>query len=118
MRSTVALWMVPIRLESSKSQTTTRARTQTSMLRCTCALALYDHVRRDFREIHNLQGGSAGNLKIVEQVGPRRGLYEFPFAQLQPCEYRLTKGATYPILAAFRNYVAVSKAGVAIWRGG
>jgi hypothetical protein len=83
------------------------------------ALTLYDHIRRDFRDIHNRENnGNAGNLKIVEQASPRRGYYEFPFAQLEPSEFRLTKGATYPILAAFRNFVYVNKAGQGAWRGG
>ncbi|MDO9069031.1 MAG: AIPR family protein [Deltaproteobacteria bacterium] len=82
-------------------------------------LALYDYVRRDFRDMHNVSGGSAGKMNILEMASAKRGSFEFPFAQLEPCEYRLTKGAAFPILAAFRNYVEVDPdTGEAVWRGG
>jgi hypothetical protein len=82
-------------------------------------LTLYDYIRRDFREIHNQAGGAAGKMNIVEEAGPRRGAFAFPFAGLQPSPYRLTKGAAYPILGAFRNYVAEDpKSKEAVWRGG
>jgi hypothetical protein len=69
------------------------------------ALALFDHVRRDFREVYNSEtGGRAGRLDIVEEARAGKR-FEFPFAELEPCEYRLTKGAAYPIFAAFRNKV-------------
>ena len=67
------------------------------------ALCLYDHIRRDFREVHNKKcGGSAGHMNIVEQASAKKKAFEFPFGipPLPPCEFRLTKGATYPILAA------------------
>jgi hypothetical protein len=54
---------------------------------------------------NNKSGGSAGKMNIVEEAGPRRGDFEFPFAELDPSPYRLTKGATYPMLGAFRSYV-------------
>ena len=82
-------------------------------------LTLYDYIRRQFRDIHNESGGRAGKMNIVEEAGPRRGNFNFPFAGLDPNPYRLTKGATYPILGAFRNYVEEDpKTGDAIWRGG
>lgn len=81
------------------------------------ALTLYDYIRRDFREIHNQSGGSAGKMNIVEEAGANR-LLEFPFAQLPPSKYRLTKGAAYPMLATFRNMVDVDAMGNATWRGG
>ncbi|MEK7995322.1 MAG: AIPR family protein [Planctomycetota bacterium] len=82
-------------------------------------LALYDYIRRQFRDIHNQAGGRAGKMNIVEEAGPRRGAFTFPFAGLDPSPYRLTKGATYPILGAFRNYVDLDqKTGEATWRGG
>jgi hypothetical protein len=82
-------------------------------------LALYDMVRRDFCTMHNDAGGNAGNFKIVEKASVRRGEFEFPFADLEPSEYRLTKGAAYPIVAAFRNFVEVNeKTGDAMWNGG
>jgi hypothetical protein len=86
------------------------------------ALCLYDYIRRDFRDVHNRkEDRRAGNLKIVEQASAKRKTFDFPFAKpaLPVCEYRLTKGAAYPILAAFRNYVEVHpRSGLAVWRGG
>ena len=81
------------------------------------ALVLYDHIRRDFREIHNDTGGKAGKMNIVEDKGENRA-FEFPFAQLPSSRYRLTKGACYPMLAAFRNMVMKDDDGDAKWRGG
>jgi hypothetical protein len=81
------------------------------------ALVLYDHIRRDFRDIHNDAGGRAGKMNIVEEAGKNR-LLDFPFAQLEPNKYRLTKGASYPMLAAFRNLVETDDSGNAKWRGG
>lgn len=82
-------------------------------------LALYDQIRHDFRDMHNASGGSAGLLKIVEQASKKRGTFDFPFAKLDPREYRLTKGATYPMLGAFRNLVELDpKTDEARWKGG
>lgn len=82
------------------------------------ALVLFDTIRHDFREIHNAAGGNAGALRIVEEAKANRK-FEFPFAQLPPSEYRLTKGALYPIFAAFRNAVEMDpKTGDARWVGG
>jgi hypothetical protein len=81
------------------------------------ALVLYDHIRRDFRDIHNEAGGRAGKMNIMEEAAKGR-LLEFPFAQLEPNKYRLTKGAAYPMLAAFRNMVELDDSGNAMWRGG
>ena len=64
------------------------------------ALMLYDHIRHDFRDIHNESGGSAGKMNIVEEASGER-LMEFPFGQLTPGKYRLTKGASYPIWPRF-----------------
>lgn len=84
------------------------------------ALVLYDRIRHDFREVYNKAGlGSAGSLEIVE--GPLKGgkKFEFPFAGLEPEECRLTKGALYPIFAAFRNKVWIDpETGLAKWEGG
>jgi hypothetical protein len=82
------------------------------------ALRLHDIIRRDFRGIHNRNGGQAGKLKILEEASARRKEFEFPFAHLEPSKYRLTKGALYPILAAFRSCVALDKSGEAHWIGG
>ena len=81
------------------------------------ALLLYDHIRRDFRDLHNESGGRAGRMNIVDEAGKNRML-DFPFAQLEPNKYRLTKGAAYPMLAAFRNMVEVDDSGNVEWRGG
>lgn len=83
------------------------------------ALVLYDHIRRDFREVYNSEDlGSAGKLDIVEEAKGNRK-FDFPFAGLQPEKYRLTKGALFPIFAAFRNKVTIDpKTGLAAWDGG
>jgi hypothetical protein len=81
------------------------------------ALVLYDHIRHDFRDIRNEAGGAAGKMNIVEEASKGRKL-DFPFAALPPSEYRLTKGASYPMLAAFRNMVLTDSAGNATWQGG
>jgi hypothetical protein len=58
-------------------------------------------------------------MNIIEEASAKRGTFDFPFANLTPSEYRLTKGATFPILAAFRTYVEPHpKTGNARWRGG
>jgi hypothetical protein len=81
-------------------------------------LVLYDHIRRDFREIRNDAGGQAGKMNIIEEASGKRE-FDFPFAGLSGNKYRLTKGATFPILAAFRAYVEEHpKTGEARWRGG
>jgi hypothetical protein len=82
-------------------------------------LFLYDRIRHDFREIHNKAGGSAGKLNIIEEGSTSRPEFEFPFAGLSGSHYRLTKGATFPILAAFRTFVEINpKTDEARWRGG
>lgn len=83
-------------------------------------LALYDIIRRDFLRVHNEEVNQHGaKLKIVEEAGKKSGYFEFPFAGLQPHERRLTKGAAYPILAAFRNYIRIDPVfGTAEWVGG
>ncbi|MEZ0262056.1 MAG: AIPR family protein [Alphaproteobacteria bacterium] len=82
-------------------------------------LKLYDLIRHDFREMHNESGGAAGKMKIIEDASERKKTFDFPFAGLTGGKYRLTKGATFPILAAFRNYVQINpKTGRAEWRGG
>jgi hypothetical protein len=82
-------------------------------------LVLYDLIRHDFREMRNDEGGRAGKMKIVEDASIRRGTFDFPFAGIKGGKYRLTKGATFPILAAFRSYVTInSNTGDAEWLGG
>jgi hypothetical protein len=83
-------------------------------------LALYDIVRRDFLRIYASEVSNQGaKLKIVEEAPKKPGYFEFRFAKLDRFERRLTKGAAYPVLAAFRNYVRISKdTGLAEWVGG
>jgi hypothetical protein len=83
------------------------------------ALRLFDHVRRDFRDVYNAERlGTGGALDIVEQSRQDKK-FDFPFANLQPSEYRLTKGAAYPIFAAFRTKVKFDPvSGSACWDGG
>jgi AIPR protein len=83
-------------------------------------LALYDIIRRDFLRVHSEEINAHGaKLKIVEEAGRKAGVFEFPFADLDPHERRLTKGAAYPILAAFRNYVRINPdTDIAEWVGG
>lgn len=84
------------------------------------ALELWDTIRHDFRPIYNDNNlGKAAKLKIVEVAGTRKKVFPFEFAGLPPKEFRLTKGAAYPIFAAFRNLVEVDpKTGVVKWSGG
>lgn len=81
-------------------------------------LMLYDRIRHDFHDFHNEAGGRAGRMNILEEASERRGLFDFPFAQLPDSKYRLTKGATLPILGAFRNFVYETPSGDAAWVGG
>lgn len=83
------------------------------------ALVLMDHIRHDFLDMHNQAGGAAGKLNIVEEAPPRKGVFNYPFSGLPGTQRRLTKGATYPILNAFRNYVEIDEnTGEAYWRNG
>lgn len=83
------------------------------------ALVLYDRIRHDFRNVYDeSELGTAAKLAIVDfdKNGPR---YAFPFAGLPNSDCRLTKGALYPIFAAFRNCVAINEStGRAEWIGG
>lgn len=83
-------------------------------------LVLYDHIRRDFLRVNNESfGGRAGSLRIVEKAPPGKGRYKFRYAKLDDHDQRLTKGAAFPILGAFRNFVKVDpKKGTAVWLGG
>lgn len=82
------------------------------------ALHLFDVIRRDFRDAYNqATSGNAGALDIMEQAAKGKK-FDFPFAELEPCEYRLTKGALFPIFAAFRNKVSIGENGQAEWLGG
>lgn len=69
-------------------------------------LNLYDRIRHDFRNVFNEKVSSgAGRMRIVEEAPANREAFDFPFSGQSPEKYRLTKGATFPILAAFRNFV-------------
>jgi hypothetical protein len=83
------------------------------------ALHLYDTIRRDFRDVYNDgELGKAGKLDIVEEAKGKTKAFDFPFAGLQPSQYRLTKGALFPIFAAFRNCVEFAPdTGLARWKG-
>lgn len=81
------------------------------------ALYLYDVIRYDFRSQWNKIGGSAGKLKIMEEASGSK-VFQFPFSNSPAAKYRLTKGALYPIFAAFRNAVELDpKTGRARWKG-
>lgn len=83
------------------------------------ALVLYDRIRHDFRYVYNdADLGNAGALDIVEHAKGNHK-YTFPFGGLPPSEWRLTKGALYPLFAAFRNKVVIDPdTGMAKWEGG
>ncbi|MEO7247978.1 MAG: AIPR family protein [Novosphingobium sp.] len=83
-------------------------------------LALYDIIRRDFLRVYSEEISSwAAKLRIVEEAGAKAGKFRFRFANLEPHNRRLTKGAAYPILATFRNYVRLNpETQVAEWVGG
>jgi AIPR protein len=83
-------------------------------------LELYDIIRRDFLRVYSeVVSSHAAKLRIVEQAGAKAGKFRFRFANLEPHDRRLTKGAAYPILATFRNYVKINPdTEVAEWVGG
>ena len=81
------------------------------------ALYLYDVIRYDFRSQWNKIGGSAGKLKIMEEASGSK-VFKFPFSNSPDAKYRLTKGALYPIFAAFRNMVEIDpKTSRTRWKG-
>ena len=86
------------------------------------ALHLYDRIRHDFRDMYNAHvsaGAGAGRLRIVEEAPARLKTFVFPFSKQAPSKYRLTKGAAFPILGAFRNCVVYDeKKKQCVWRDG
>ena len=77
-------------------------------------LELYNVIQRDFREKYNSAGkGRAGALSIVEQN--RSGKFSFPFSKQAPSEYRLMKGASLPILGAFKIFIKENQNGNLVW---
>jgi hypothetical protein len=83
-------------------------------------LELYDIIRRDFLRVYSQEVSSHGaKLRIVEEAGTKAVTFRFRFAGLEPHNRRLTKGAAYPILATFRNYVRLNPhTQIAEWVGG
>jgi hypothetical protein len=70
------------------------------------ALHLYDRVRRDFHQTYNdTVAKGAGKLNIIEEANQRIKHFHFVHSGQTPHKYRLTKGAAFPIFAAFRNFV-------------
>jgi hypothetical protein len=84
------------------------------------ALELYDRIRHDFRDMYNANvSAAAGRLRSWKKRPSGGKTFDFPFSGQQPSKYRLTKGAAYPILAAFRNCVVLNdKTKKAEWNGG
>jgi hypothetical protein len=80
-------------------------------------LLLHDTIRRDSRDHWNLDTkGRFGGLAFVE--AKKRGDFEFPFSG-KKSQFRLTNGALYPILGAFRWMVVEDKATNDYrWKGG
>lgn len=83
------------------------------------ALKLFDIIRREFRVVYNGEKlGIAGALDIMEAAAKGK-TFDFPFSHAEPSQYRLTKGALYPLFAAFRNKVSINKeTDLAEWDGG
>ncbi len=83
-------------------------------------LHLYDLIRRDFLRVRGEIIGQKGAIPAyIEVAGSKSEDFEFPFGGLDPHNKRLTKGAAYPILGAFRNYVRINAdTGRAEWDGG
>lgn len=78
-------------------------------------LQLYNIVQRDFRYKYNALGNKrGGGLSIVEQN--RSGKFNFPFSGDDPSEYRLMKGASLPILGAFKIFVTENNYGQLVWK--
>jgi len=83
-------------------------------------LSLYDLIRRDFLRVRGEILGQKGAIPAYVEVASKKAkTFEFPYARLEAHDKRLTKGATYPLLGAFRNYVIVDpETGNATWDGG
>ena len=82
------------------------------------ALVLHDYIRRDFRDIYNAaELGKAGALDVIKKK--KKGQYSFPCAALPDSTHVLARGASFPILAAFRNKVRINpKSRQAEWSNG
>jgi AIPR protein len=77
-------------------------------------LTLHDTISLEARQLHNRGGGRAGKLAYVEG---KKAKFPFPFIG-QEAEYRLYKGALFPMLGAFRWMVKEGPGGKAEWVGG
>lgn len=81
-------------------------------------LVLHDTIRYDFYEVWNASGGKAGALKIFDSKKSDKARFEFMFIN-KKSKYRLTSGALFPILAAFRWMVVEDKKSKTYkWNGG
>lgn len=83
-------------------------------------LHLYDLIRRDFLRVRTeIVGTKGAKPAYIEEAKGKLTEFEFQFAGLDPHEKRLTKGAAYPLLGAFRDYVQPNpETGMAEWEGG
>lgn len=83
------------------------------------ALFLMDTIRHDFRPLWNKHvSPAAGRLRIIEEAAKGKS-FPFKFTDEAEERYRLTKGASFPIFAAFRNCVAYDpQTNKASWIGG
>lgn len=94
------------------------------------ALHLFDLIRSDAVHVYNSGNRSGGNLRIIEKKTGRDGkaksdAFDFPFFRNPDGSYgrketyRLSAGATYATLAAFRVFVVPNATGKAMrWDGG
>jgi hypothetical protein len=79
-------------------------------------LKLHDIIHIEAGDLYNKAGGRAGKLAFMEKR--ERGQYKFPFIGKQG-NIRLTRGALFPMLGAFRWMVRIDPDTDNIgWRGG
>jgi hypothetical protein len=79
-------------------------------------LQLHDIISSKAKDRYNAGGGrKGGRLKFVEEAKKRP--HKFPFIGKEG-QYRLYRGALFPMLSAFRWMVAENKNGKIGWRGG
>jgi len=120
-------WSTPSKKFSEDQDENRKSPKRSKYFRCSPvlidALHLYDVIRREFPIIYNKEDvGRAGKLDIVEQA--RKANFLFPFSGAEPAELRLTKGAAFPLFAAFRNCIELDPEAVSpktaslCWKGG
>ena len=78
-------------------------------------LSLHDLISLEARDLHNKSGGRAGHLAFVESRS--HGKYDFHFIASKG-DYQLSKGALFPMLAAFRWMLSRGPDGQIAWIGG